>query len=101
MQLKCKTSISLNSDLQLSSDTADLNDLWASNRILFGKYNANGLNTPYTEGLTGTASSGVVIAIPTGANYGQQFAWISGRNTICCRNRSAGSWNAWKVLASV
>lgn len=88
----------------LSSLSDQINTLSTNaNTVTIGKveifkFDANTLNTPYTEGLSGGSNAGVIISYATSVNNFAQFAMVTGKSAIYTRKKTSGtigSWGLW------
>lgn len=68
----------------------------------FQRYDRNSANTPYTEGLTGTASGGGIITFRSSLSFGGQIAFPSACEFLCVRTLGkieAGKWTPWRKIS--
>lgn len=85
----------LNSDLVNITLASNLNTVGIAGKRILCKYDTSTSNTPYTEGLTGGASSGRVETYYSSMANGIQIAYPSGKNFIAIRNLANGAWGTW------
>lgn len=77
----------------------DANNCGTVTKWTTDKINNNTLNTPYTEGLTGTSSYAVLKTYKTSTLNGMQIAYYSAiKNGIYTRELFNGTWGAWHVV---
>lgn len=89
--------VTYNKDKPVVTDLLAEADKGVNARMVVG-YNADTLNTPYTDNLVGTYTAGTALISMSSSSHGHITVFIAGTPQVFNRYKAVNGWSDWKCV---